>query len=158
MLGLGGQQILFRFYNDYWMSREADQSPILGGSLCQKKLRRKVMRTISRSNLMGKMGLVPYGKIGCVMLKQDASSHLVDKINDYGWRFKILPVNPFVCILELSLIFCRSLLFLYSGLLSGTVTVLSVFSFLAFFASVELSQKRRLFFPPLQQICNFGNS
>ena len=37
LLGLGGRHISFRFYNDYWMSSEADQSHVFGGASHHKK-------------------------------------------------------------------------------------------------------------------------
>lgn len=96
LLGLGGQQILFRFYNDYWMSREADQSPVLGGTSRQKKLRRAVMRTIRRRNLMGRTGLVPFGKMGCLLIKNQHPDHVFSNMKRYEWRLKPLPVNPYL--------------------------------------------------------------
>lgn len=53
VLGLGGNQILFRFYNDFWLSAEAAKSPISGGTPYQQNLRRAVMRTIRQRNLRG---------------------------------------------------------------------------------------------------------
>lgn len=95
LLGLGGQQILFRFYNDYWMSSEADESPVVGGTSRQKKLRKTVKAVIWLRSLMACMGLVPFGKLGCVLLKQQTTKQVISTMNRCGWYHNCLPVNPF---------------------------------------------------------------
>jgi len=95
LLGLGGHQISFRFYNDYWMSSEADQSPVLGGTSRHKKLRRTVKRTIWWRDLIARTGLVPFGKLGCVLFKQQAYKEVISTMNRRGWHHKHLPANPF---------------------------------------------------------------
>ena len=62
-LGMGGSQIAFRFFNDFWLSAEADASPIYGGTPYQKSLCRRVMNTIRYRNLLSSSGLVPSEKL-----------------------------------------------------------------------------------------------
>lgn len=96
LLGLGGLQISFYFYNDYWLSPEADESPMVGGTLYQQKLRRTVRRTIWWRNMIARIGLVPFGKLGCVMFKRQAANQLARSMTLSGWRHKYLPVNPYL--------------------------------------------------------------
>jgi SAM-dependent methyltransferase len=95
LLGLGGHQIAMRFYNDHWRSAEADSSPMSGGTPHQRGLRRSVMRTISRRNLLGRSAFVPFGKLGCVMFKQPVDPKVIKSMEHFGWQSKELPANPY---------------------------------------------------------------
>ena len=96
LLGMGGSQIAFRFFNDFWLSAEADASPIHGGTPYQKSLCRRVMNTIRFRNLLSCSGLVPSAKISALLCKKPLHDEVHKSLVSSDWSVKILPHNPFL--------------------------------------------------------------
>ena len=98
MLGLNLTTIAFCFFNDFWHSREADDAPMQGGNRVQQRLRSKVFETIRHRDRLAKLGLVPFGKVGCCMFKSENSyvnRDLKPRLQEVGWEVRCLPRNPF---------------------------------------------------------------
>ena len=95
LLGMSGQQIALRFYNDFWHSQEADAAPIERGTRRQRALRNAVQRTIQKREWLSRSGLTPYGKVGAVLFKELLSPDLSKELNTHGWIVKEMPVNPY---------------------------------------------------------------
>lgn len=94
MLGMHYRKIGFIFYNDFWLSREADLAPLSGGTARQRSLRARVFSTIRRRDFLSKMSVVPFGKVGCVLFK-DVDDDIEGKLKEVGWSIRDLPINPF---------------------------------------------------------------
>jgi len=95
LIGMGGQQIALRFYNDFWHSHEADAAPIEGGTNRQRSLRNTVQRMIHKRDWLGQLGLAPHGKVGAALFKDLISQDISKDLKTHGWQVKDLPVNPY---------------------------------------------------------------
>lgn len=95
MLGIHLRYTASVFYNDFYLGAEANNAPIMGGSSQQRKLRKEVLSEIRKRDLLARLHLVPYGKIGYVLFK-DYDGDVMEKLRVVGWTINELPKNPYL--------------------------------------------------------------
>jgi ubiquinone/menaquinone biosynthesis C-methylase UbiE len=95
MLGIHLNYTASVFFNDYYGGAESNEAPMEGGTQRQQKLREKVIREIRRRDLLARLRIVPYGKLGYALFK-GYDADVMHLLEGAGWTINELPKNPYI--------------------------------------------------------------
>tara|TARA_Y100001968_G_scaffold167215_1_gene153156 strand:+ start:371 stop:1267 length:897 start_codon:yes stop_codon:yes gene_type:complete len=95
LLGMHFQHIAFHDVNDHYIAG-VEFCPIKGGTLKNRIMQGKIKRTIFMHDLLSKFKIIKPGMLGAVLYKSPPDQKEINEIKKAGWRYKKLPVNPYL--------------------------------------------------------------
>ena len=94
MLGLGLRWYATKPLNDHYIVGVED-IPLSGGTLRERLVRMRLKAAIAVKNVLSKLGGLPNNLLIAIIFKTEPSQDMVAPLKSAGFRFHVLPQNPY---------------------------------------------------------------